>query len=446
MDYGEAIEYLMSFNDMERGHQASPNPTMSLASMRSLLSRLNDPHLGRPTIHVTGSKGKGSTSAMIAAILLRAEMSTALYSSPHLHSFTERIAINGEPVSPEELAAAMEAVRDAVDAENQSVHGNVSTFGILTALFFWLTRAQALPVKWQVVEVGLGGTFDATNVFDTTEVAVITPISLEHTAILGNTPAEIARDKAGIVKAGSTCVLAPQRDTTVVDVVRARCEEVGAKLVLVQDLYEAQVLEKYPFGQSFQLHGPRGTAELRTPLLGRHQVENAATAVAVIEALRERGHDVPDSAIAEGLARARVPGRMEVMGQKPLIVADGAHNAESAATLAEGLKDYFHWRRSFLVIGVTADKDLRGMGFQLARFQELIICTRFRNPRSMDPYAMIQEIGFLGPAAVAEESVGDAIETALSYAEPDDLICITGSLYLVAEAREYVLGESVVRR
>jgi dihydrofolate synthase/folylpolyglutamate synthase len=283
-------------------------------------------------------------------------------------------------------------------------------------------------------------------VFDRPEVAVITPISLEHTAILGNTPAEIARDKAGIIKAGSTCVLAPQRDAAVVDVVRTRCEEVGAKLVLVQELYEAQVLEKYPFGQSFQLHGPNGTAELRTPLLGRHQVENAATAVAVIEALRERGHTIPDTAIAEGLARARVPGRMEVMGQKPLIIADGAHNAESAATLAEGLKDYFHWRKCFLVIGVTADKDLRGMGFQLARFQELIVCTRFRNPRSMDPYAMIQEIGFLGPAAVAEESAGDAIETALSYAGPDDLICITGSLYLVAEAREYVLGESVVRR
>jgi dihydrofolate synthase/folylpolyglutamate synthase len=446
MDYGEAIEYLMSFNDMERGHQASPNPTMSLASMRSLLSRLNDPQAGRPTVHVTGSKGKGSTSAMIAAILRQSDQSTALYSSPHLHSFTERIAIDGESVSPEEFAAGMEAIRDAVDAENQSVHGNVSTFGILTALFFWLVRAQARPVQWQVVEVGLGGTFDATNVFDRPEVAVITPISLEHTAILGNTPAEIARDKAGIIKAGSTCVLAPQRDAAVVDVVRTRCEEVGAKLVLVQELYEAQVLEKYPFGQSFQLHGPNGTAELRTPLLGRHQVENAATAVAVIEALRERGHTIPDTAIAEGLARARVPGRMEVMGQKPLIIADGAHNAESAATLAEGLKDYFHWKKCFLVIGVTADKDLRGMGFQLARFQELIVCTRFRNPRSMDPYAMIQEIGFLGPAAVAEESAGDAIETALSYAGPDDLICITGSLYLVAEAREYVLGESVVRR
>jgi dihydrofolate synthase/folylpolyglutamate synthase len=446
VDYAAAIEYLLSFTDMERGYQASPNPTMSLASMRSLLSRLNDPQVGRPTVHVTGSKGKGSTSAMIAGILNQAGLHTALYSSPHLHSFTERIAIGGEPISPEEFAAGVQAIRHAVDAENASVHGNVSTFGILTALFFWLVRAQMPPIRWQVVEVGLGGTFDATNVLESPEVAVITPISLEHTAILGDTPAEIARDKAGIVKAGSTCVLAPQRDAAVVDVVRARCEEVGAKLVLVQDLYEAQVLEKYPFGQSFQLHGPGGTRELRTPLLGRHQVENAATAVAVIEALRERGHDIPESGLIEGLARARVPGRMEVMGQKPLIIADGAHNGESAATLAEGLKDYFHWRRCFLVIGVTADKDLRAMGFKLARHAEMIICTGFRNARSMDPYAMIQEIGFLGPPAVAEESVADAIDTALSHANQDDLVCITGSLYVVAEAREHVLGESVVRR
>lgn len=446
VDYAEAIDYLLSFSDMERGYQASPNPTMSLASMRSLLSRLNDPHLGRPTIHVTGSKGKGSTSAMIAGILRHNDLHTAIYSSPHLHSFTERIAIDGEPVSPEEFAAGLDAIRHAVDAENESVHGNVSTFGILTALFFWLVRAQARPVQWQVVEVGLGGTFDATNVFETVDVAVITPISLEHTAILGGTPAEIARDKAGIIKPGSTCVLAPQRDPAVVEVVRARCGEVGAKLVEVAACYESQTLEKYVFGQSFQLHGLGGTRELRTPMLGAHQVENAATAVAAIEALRERGHEISESAVFDGIARTRLPGRMEVMGQRPLIVADGAHNGESAETLAQTLKDYFHWRRCFLVIGVTVDKDVRAMGFKLAKLAELIVCTRFRNPRSRDPYSIIQEVGFLGPAAVAEESVSDAIETALSHADAEDLVCITGSLYVVAEAREHVLGESVVRR
>ncbi|HML97640.1 MAG TPA: folylpolyglutamate synthase/dihydrofolate synthase family protein [Tepidiformaceae bacterium] len=446
MEYSEAIDYLLSLSDLERGYQASPNPVMNLETMRSLLSRLNDPHRGRPTVHVTGTKGKGSTAAMIAGILRRADYSTALYTSPHLHSFTERINIGGDPISPEEFAAGLDAIRGAIDAERESVHGDVSTFGALTALFFWLVRAQVPRIDWQVVEVGLGGTFDATNVVDPPEVAVITPISLEHTAILGNTPAEIAKDKAGIIKAGSTAVVAPQQDPAVLDVVRGRCIEVGATFVDVGALFEEVVQEKHPFGQSFRLIGPNGERAMRTPMLGYHQLQNAATAVAAAEAIRARGHTISEQAIVDGIGHTRVPGRLEVMGQKPLIVADGAHNEESAEALARALKEYFNWRRCFLVIGCTRDKDVRGMGFKLARYAELIVCTQFRNPRSMDPYQMIQEIGFLGPPAVAEESVPDAIDTALAHAEEDDVVCITGSLYVVAEAREHVLGESVIRR
>jgi len=446
VEYSEALDFLLSLTDMERGHQASPNPTMNVATMRSLLSRLNDPHLGRPTVHVTGSKGKGSTAAMVTGILQRAGNSTALYSSPHLHSFTERIAFDGDAISPEEFAAGLTAIHDAVIAERDSVHGDVSTFGVLTALYFWLVRAQVPRVAWQVVEVGLGGTFDATNVFDEVEVAVITPISLEHTAILGSTPAEIATDKAGIIKPGSTAVVAPQKDPAVLEVIGQRCSEVGARLVDVASLYQYEVLEKFPFGQSFRLIGPNGERKMRTPMLGAHQVENAATAVAVAEALRARGHILSEQAIVDGVAFTRVPGRLEVMGQQPLIVADGAHNGESAAALATALKDYFEWRRMFLVIGCTRDKDVRAIGFKLARLSELIVCCRFGNPRSMDPYAMIQEVGFLGPAAVAEESVADALDTALSHASPDDLVCVTGSLYVVAEAREKLLGDSVIRQ
>ncbi len=446
MEYSEAIDYLLSLSDMERGYQASPNPVMNLETMRSLLARLNDPHKGRPTVHVTGSKGKGSVAAMVAGILRRGDFSTALYSSPHLHSFTERINIGGDAISPEEFAAGLEAIHGAVEAERASVHGDVSTFGVLTALFFWLVRAQVPRIDWQVVEVGLGGTFDVTNVIDPPEVAVITPISLEHTAILGNTPAEIARDKAGIIKTGTTVVVAPQHDPAVIEVVRERCVEVGGTLVDVGALYEVVVLEKFPFGQSFRLIGPNGERTMRTPMLGYHQLQNAATATAVAEAIRAQGHSIPEQAIVDGIAHTRIPGRLEVMAQEPLIVADGAHNAESAEALGKALKEYFTWRKCFLVIGCTRDKDVRAMGFKLARFAELIVCTQFRNPRSMDPYQMIQEIGFLGPPAVAEESVPDAIDTALAHADEEDLVCITGSLYVVAEAREHLLGESVIRR
>jgi dihydrofolate synthase/folylpolyglutamate synthase len=221
---------------------------------------------------------------------------------------------------------------------------------------------------------------------------------------------------------------------------------VSAKLVDVAALYDVEPLEKFPFGQSFRLRGPNGERTMRTPMLGRHQLWNAATAVAVADALRERGDTITESAIVDGIAHTRLPGRVEVMGQKPLIVADGAHNGESAGVLADALREYFSWRRCFLVIGVMADKDLRAMGFKLAKLAELIICCGFKSPRSMDPYQMIQEVGFLGPAAVAEPTVADALDAALGHATAEDLICITGSLYVVAEARECILGESVLRQ
>jgi dihydrofolate synthase/folylpolyglutamate synthase len=282
-------------------------------------------------------------------------------------------------------------------------------------------------------------------VFDEPDVVVITPISLEHTAILGDTPAAIAQDKGGIIKAGAVCVMAAQQDAAAARVIRERCEEVGARLIDVAATYTQDLREKFVFGQSFLLAGPGSKREMRTPMLGRHQLQNAATAVAVADAIREGGHEISEAAIIDGIAHTRVPGRLEVMGQGPLIVADGAHNAESAEALASALREYFEWRRCFLVIGVTTDKDVRGMGFKLAKLTELIVCCRFRSPRSMDPYTIIQEIGFLGPAAVAEESVADALNTALTHANADDLVVVTGSLYVVAEAREAILGESVLR-
>jgi len=444
MDYREAIDYLLDFTDLERGVQKSANPTMSLASVRSLLSRLNNPQTGRRTVHVTGSKGKGSTAAMVAGVLREAGQRTALYTSPHLHSFTERIAIDGTSVSSAEFAAGLTAIREAVEAERRSVHGDVSTFGVLTALFFWLTRAQVPHVDWQVVEVGLGGTFDATNVFEAVDVVVITPISLEHTAILGDTPAKIATDKAGLIKPGSHCVLARQDDPTVVEVVRARCADVGAELLYVPEHYEVQVTERHVFGQAFVVEGGGERRALRSQMLGFHQVENASTAVAVADVLRQRGFELDEQAIERGIAHTRVRGRLEVMGQKPLIVADGAHNAASAAALARALREYFDWKRCFLVLGCTRDKDVRAIGFQLARMAEMIVCCGFDNPRAMDPFAMIPEVGFLGPVAVAEDTVAKAVDTALMHAGSSDLVCITGSLYVVAEARAHLLGESAV--
>lgn len=443
MNYAKALDYLLSFTDMERGFQASASPSMNLETMRSLLQRLNQPQHGRHTVHITGSKGKGTTAAMIESVLRHSGHRTALFTSPHLHSYTERIRIGEEAVSTEEFATALAAIRPMVDAEQEQAGGNVSTFGILTALFFWLARAQVPALDWQVVEVGLGGTFDATNVVDDTDAAVITPISLEHTAILGSTAAEIAADKVGIVRPGSVCILAPQKDPSARRVVLDRCKELGVECVDVAASYEVEPLEQFIFGQSFLVHGPSGTRELRTPMLGRHQLDNAATAAATIDALARRGVAIDSSALAEGIARTRVPGRVEVMGHRPLVIADGAHNAESAGALVAALRDYFEWERCFLVLGATRDKDVQAIVSEFAPYAELVICTRFGNPRSYDPAVMSEEVSSLGRLTVARDSISEAMETARVHATADDVICIAGSLYLVAEARELILGESV---
>jgi len=445
VDYAEAIDYILSFTDMERGFQASPDPVMSLGSMRSLLSRLNNPQEGRHTVHITGSKGKGGTAHMIEGILRHSGHSTALFTSPHLHSYTERIRIGEDAVSMGEFAAGLGAIRAAVDAEKGAVNGNVSTFGVLTALFFWLVRAQALRVEWQVVEVGLGGRFDATNVFTDTDVAVFTPISLEHTQILGNTTLGIASDKSGIIRPGSIVVVAPQHDPAVVDLLRDRTAEAEGEFIDVGASYRVEPLEKHVYGQSFALHGPEGTRELRTPMLGFHQLQNASTAVAVAEALRRRGDLVSESGIANGITRTRVPGRLEVMGSAPAIVVDGAHNGESAAALVAALRDYLAFDKCAVVFGCTRDKDHLAIGRELAQIAGLIICTRINSPRTTDPGVLVEALAPLGVQVVAAENLAAAMDIAMGFVDERGLICVAGSLYLAAEARERVLGESVVR-
>ena len=446
MNEQEAIAFLESFVDMERDPGASASPPMNLASMRSLLRRLGDPQRGRGTVHVTGTNGKGSVAAMIEGILRAGGERTALFTSPHLHSYAERLRIDGEPVAMGELAAGVGDIRAAVEAERGSAGSEVSTFGVLVALFHWLARERLADGGWQVVEVGLGGSFDATNVYDGAEVAVITPIALDHTAILGETTVAIARDKAGIIGPGTTCVLAPQPDPAVTQVVRDRCRDVGAQLRLVDEAWSTDVLERYVYGQSFLLHGPDGSRELRTPMLGAHQVTNAATAVAVADELRARGAAIDEEAIAGGIARTRVAGRLEVMGQRPLVVADGAHNPAAAAVLAESLREYLEWRRCFFVLGAMGGKDLRGIAYKLAGLASGVWCCGLDSRRGRDPDEMAAELAPLTPHVEVAESVAEGIAQARRRAEEADLICVTGSLYAVAEARSAVLGESVTGR
>jgi dihydrofolate synthase/folylpolyglutamate synthase len=437
MNYLQAIKFIQSYYDMELGTAPSDSLTMTIESMKSLLDRLRNPQDGRATVHITGSKGKGSTSTMVASILQKSGQRTALYQSPHLHSYTERIQIDSTPISEQEFADGIASIRSEVEKENSSGTGPIVTFGILTALFFELARKHR--VDWQVVEVGLGGTLDATNVCKSKEIAVITPISLEHTAILGSTPAEIAAQKAGIIITGSTAVLAPQRDRTVKAVIENRCNEVGAQLIDVAESYACKLVEANLQRQRCRIAGARRNLEIDLRLLGRHQINNAATAVAVADAISARQLSLSDQSIIDGIANAYLPGRLEILQRDPMIVVDGAHNAESASVLRDALKEQFHYQRCIFILGVNRDKEIGSILEALAPAADLVIATRSQNARSMNPNEIAQHKNISNRQTQVTSSLPEAMNEALAIAGKDDLICVTGSLYLVSEARAHLL-------
>jgi dihydrofolate synthase/folylpolyglutamate synthase len=440
MDYRQAIDYISSFTDWERtAAQAFAAANFDLRRVHSLLARLGNPHLGRKTVHIAGSKGKGSIAAMTAAVLTAATGGgIGLYTSPHLHTFCERIAVDGRPIVQADFARLTEAVAPAAAAEiADGRFGQLTTFELLTTLAFLHFRER--EAGWQVLEVGIGGRLDATSVVEEEDVAVIGPISLEHTAILGETVEEIAAEKAAIIRPGRPVVMAPQPLLAAAAVIRRQAMEAGAPLVDVAASYSWEGLGWDLSGQSLRLDGPRGQRELWLPLLGAHQMETSATAIAAIDVLAERGTNVPESAIAAGLRGVHWPGRLEVLRQRPLVVADGAHNGDSARRLREALRGYFQFRRLIIVSGMSGDKALNDMARELAPLAALVIATRSQHPRAADATVVAAAYAASGAATEIAPSVPEALERALVLAQPDDLVCVVGSLFVVAEAREHVL-------
>ncbi len=443
MNYPEAIQYLLSFADFERSGRFQDRP--DVAPMLSLLRRLGDlpageagPHLGRLTMHVAGSKGKGSVAAMIESVLRAAAYTTGLYTSPHLHSYCERIRVDGQPINEPEFARLTAQLRPAVQAEKRALgERQLVTFDLLTALGFLAFRLSGVRV--QVLEVGLGGRVDSTNVFATKDVAVITPISLEHTAILGDTVEQIAREKAAIIAPGCTVVMAPQRYEEAAAVIRAFADAAGAPVVDVACDYRWQKLSHDLRGQDVRLHGPKSVVETRLPLLGAHQMENAAAALACADALRQRGHAISDEAIARGLSQVAWPGRLEVLRERPLVIADGAHNRDSARRLREALRDYFSCERALFIVGASDDKDIDGLAAELAPVAARVIAVRADHPRAMPPERIAEAFRRLGINAEVSDTVGSGIDEAIAVRGGVGVICLVGSLFVAAGAREHLL-------
>ncbi len=448
MNYSESISYIQSFPDMERATFGARGPTMGLPSMRSLLERMGNPQLGRKTIHVAGSKGKGSTSVMVSRILDKAGFKTSLFTSPHLHDYCERIAFGSTPVTREEFARGITEIKPAIEEEKAAGNNTISTFGILAALFFHLSAKEENQVDWQIVEVGLGGRYDVTNVFASKELAIITPVSLEHVEILGSTQTEIATNKAGIITHECTAILAPQKDKGASTAVGRRCREVHATFIEVGRQYKSRILSQDLNGQNFVVESSKGSKEYFIPLLGAHQITNATTAIAAIDALAVQGLAVTEEHIEAGLRDLVVPGRMQVLTSDkagaPRIVVDAAHNHESAQVLADTLKSTFGVESCVFVVGLNSDKNVSAIWKELSGLSRVCIATKSNNIRSMKPEEIADVICMLGTRkedAIACESVSEAIEKALEIAEDGEVICVTGSMYVVGEAREHVLKD-----
>jgi dihydrofolate synthase/folylpolyglutamate synthase len=438
LDYRQAIASLLAYADFERSGRFADRP--DVGPVLALLSRLGDPHLGRPTVHITGSKGKGSVAAMLESVLRHAGLRTGLYTSPHLDSYCERVRVDGEPIAEDEFARHARAALAVAREVASSLPGRqLVTFDLLTAIGFLAFRQHGVQV--QVVEVGLGGRVDSTNVFPRKEASVITPISLEHTAILGGTPAAIAREKAAIVRPPGPLVLAPQSYADARGVCLQAAARAGVEVVDVAARYRWQPLERGPEGQRFRLEWQEGALELCLPLAGAHQMENAATAVAVAHALARQGLPVPEEAIVGGLAAVRWPGRLEVLARGPTVVADGAHNRDSARRLREALRDYFGASEAVLVVGTLADKDIAAMAEELAPVALAVVAAPFDHPRAMPAVRVAGAFAARGCRVRQARDIEDALGQALAISAGRVLICLTGSLAFVAEGRRLLTAD-----
>jgi dihydrofolate synthase/folylpolyglutamate synthase len=430
-DYQQALDYLYSFVDYSLTRNLRNLPEkFNLERMRALMQRIGNPHQKYPVIHVAGTKGKGSTAAMIAGGLQAAGYRVGFYTSPHLIDFTERIQVNRQPISKESLVEIIEELKPHI-AEIPEL----TTFELTTAVGFVYFAQQHIDIA--VVEVGLGGRLDATNIV-TPLVSVITSISYDHTAVLGKTLAAIAGEKGGIIKPGRPLVIAPQADEArqvLTDLAMERNApvlQVGKDIIystgshsLTSQFFSVAVNEK-----------PESHLDLEIPLLGQHQVENAATAYGAILAARKEGLAIPDEAIQRGFSSVNWMGRFELLQKEPPVILDSAHNQDSAKRLVETLKTYFPGRRVVLVFGVSEDKDVEGMFAELLPITDLLIATQSIHPRALEAGKLVEMALPYGKSAIAVLPLEEAIRYALENVNSDGLILVTGSLFVVAAAKQ----------
>lgn len=437
--FRSAVRYLDSLTNYERASRAKyTSSNFSIARMTRLLGALDRPHRSFKSVHIAGTKGKGSTATMLAGMLSACGFKVGLYTSPHILNIRERIVINGKMISESAFA---KTVADVADVTTKARVPEPTYFEILTAAAFRHFAAQEVDIA--VVETGMGGRLDSTNVL-TPEVVGLTSISYDHTAQLGDDLMSITREKAAIIKKGIPVVSAPQH-ADAKEVIREAAMEANATLRYSNE--EVDFSYRFEFSRLSGRHAricmttPTSRFEhLRVPLLGEHQATNCGLALRLLDVLKSRGFAVDDQQAMIGLSEVRLMGRMQIICDEPQILVDGAHNAVSIYTLMRAIGQHIPYDSMVVIFGCQKDKDIPGMIHRLQVGADKMIFTSTGSPRSADPAELaLQYTEHTGKMAQVGRTLDEAMRIATSAITPEDLICVTGSFYLVGKAmRNYL--------
>ncbi|MBQ8797578.1 MAG: bifunctional folylpolyglutamate synthase/dihydrofolate synthase [Oscillospiraceae bacterium] len=413
----EAIEYIHSV--------CWKGSIPGLGRTQKLLSLMGDPHKKLKYVHIAGTNGKGSTAAMTASILRNAGYKVGLYTSPYIYRFNERMQINGEQIPDQELADITQWIKPLA----QSMEESPTEFELVSCIAFEYFKRNGCDIV--VLEVGMGGALDSTNVIDCPEVAVITNIGLDHTDVLGKTVEEIAETKAGIFKEGGSAVV--YRGAESVEAVFEKvCKERNVSLKKA-NFESLKLLSHGLEGQVFDC-GDRKALEL--PLLGDHQLHNAAVVLGVIDTLQEKGWAISEENVREGLATVSWPGRFDIMRHDPLFIIDGGHNPQCIEALVKNIQDYLAGKKVIVLTGVLADKDYADMYKPVMPLVREFVCITPPNPRKLDADKLAQYLTEAGTVATACDSVVSGVQTALDKAGRDGVVLCFGSLYSIGSIRD----------
>ena len=414
---------------VERIHQeAWTGRKPGLSRTLELLQKVGDPHRKLKFVHITGTNGKGSTAAMVASVLAQAGLRTGLYTSPHLWRFHERFQVNGQPIPDDTLGRLAQQLLQA----GTGMADPATEFELMTAVGMLYFLEAGCDIV--VLEVGLGGRLDSTNVIPAPEAAVITNIGLEHTQELGNTRALIAQEKAGIIKPGCRAILYHQ-SREVEEVVEEACRQVGVKLTVTRP-EELELLSLSPQGQTFRY---RGQGPFRISLLGEHQLQNAAVALETLWTLRDLGWPVTGQAIEKGLEKTVWPARMELARRHPDVLLDGGHNPQCMAALHRALEQLYPGKKLLFLTGVLGDKDYPAMMGELLPLAKTFVTITPDSERALSARDLAAYLKSRGGQATPCQTTQEGLERVLELAGPEDTVCVCGSLYMIGQVR-HLLG------